>query len=541
MPFIPLKYLPFSDISQHLAAGAVVKDMVLGGPLSSGYHLVFFPNILGWLLIACLAIFFDILTAGKIIVFIYFLATPISLYYYLEDSRKHLSLISFLFLNNYALNMGFLNFILSVPLLFFALGAFKKGSKLFYILSFLLFLSHAATYGLFMFILLIFFLAEKKNKMRQFLYALIIFVIWISTIIVFSGNIGSSGVQAEKIIHDVILLLFYGFVANITSSLVAGFQFFRPDYIGMIGLIVIALAYSRQLFIKHDYDRNTLLIILFLLSIAVFFPSEIPMGSGIWNTLNGRFLFIALLFNIADLRLGKKNETIMITLSLFLVLINSLTMIIPYSEADARLVNYYEPIVNKLPSGGKVYVVEETGWIPGYFFTSNHTYGASSYSNYLSGYYSLKGGISSTAFSSGRFGKVWPLIYSNYTHHPLCQLNRSYDCYLCDNKGFECFYSNKTKDAPSQDNASVYCDYCTRPMALVCEPLQVEEENKFIDTGLCIPCSSGNLTCILENQIIKENYDYLVAFSTGDDIGDYLINGSEPYLKNQDVIVYEIN
>lgn len=538
-PFIPLKYVPFHDLPQHLAAGAAVRDMILGGPLAANYSIgIFFPYIFTWALIAFLNVFFDILIVSKLLVCIYFLVGPMSFFYYLEKDKKALSLLSFLFFNNSAFNQGMINYAFSIPLVFFALGAFKKGSKLFYLFCFLLFIAHSATYGLFVFMLLVSYPSRKQEKHKIMFSLSLIFLFFILLWISISTYIPQSANHDPNSIFDSSLqeLIIYGFVENISSTFFNGFQFFRPDYIGIMGFMLISILYAKQLFLDKNFDRKTLFITLSLLLFIVFIPPNLPIGKGVWNTFSGRFLpFIALIM-MTDLRLVKKTEKAMVILFLMLVFINSLTLFVPYKEANERIIDYYEPVLEQLPSGKKIYVIEETKAVPGYLFTSLHTYGLSSYTNFFPGYYSVKGGFSSQYFGSGLFSTTWPLNYTTTTYYPICYNNISSRCHLCDNNGVECTYS---EEGPLSANISINCVNCTRPMALICSPMPGEEDN-YLDTGSCIPCPINNLSCIMHNRLIKENFDYLVVFSTSDDIGEYLLNGTEPYLKNQDVLVYKI-
>jgi hypothetical protein len=540
-PFFSLKYVPFHDLAQHLAAGAGIKDLLFGGPLVANYRIdIFFPYILMWLVIASLNVFFDILLVSKLLVFIYFLVAPLSVYYYLDEDKKGLSLISFLFFNSNAFNMGMINYAFSIPLLFFSLGAYKKGSRLFYPLSFLLFTDHPATYGLCVFILLVFCFSSGKKQKQKILYSLSLLFLFIVMLLISVSTYRSSGDdQNPDSIFNTSLQkqMIYGVIGNFTYTFFNGFQFFRPDYIGLLGFAIVSVFYAKQLFLRKNFDRKILFIVLSLLTVMVFLPPNLPLGKGLWNTFSGRFLPIAALLMLTDLRLSKNAEKAALLLFLVLVFVNSLTLFAPYAEANKRLIDYYEPVLEQLPSGKKIYVIEETKMVPGYIFTSSHTYGQSPYTNFFPGYYSIKGGFSSQYFGSGLYSTTWPLNYTTTTYYPMCYNNISSNCHLCDNRGMECDYAEHGNYSLYPNN-SIYCVNCTRPMALVCN--QLSEENNFIDTGSCIPCEIKNLSCILQNWLVRENFDYVVAFSTSDDIGDYLINGTDPYLKNQDVLVYRI-
>ena len=67
--------------------------------------------------------------------------------------------------------------------------------------------------------------------------------------------------------------------------------------------------------------------------------------------------------------------------------------------------------------------------------------------------------------------------------------------------------------------------------------------DNFIVREQCIQCRYGNLSCFLGNKVIQDDFDYLVAFSTSDDIQRYVIQDSSAPLifSNDDVIVYKLN
>jgi hypothetical protein len=438
--------------------------------------------------------------------------------------------------------MGFMNYIYSIPLLFFALGAYKKGSCLFYLFTSMLFITHPAVYGLFVFVLLTFYLSSRKETSKILFSLSLLFLFFILLLISASTN-SSHGVNSNPntlLNQNLPNFLLYGFIENLINTIFFGFQFFQPDYIGILGFVIISILYAKQLFLDLKYDRRILFVSFVLLLFIVFCPPVIPAGKGIWNPYNVRFFSVVALLLITDLWITDKLGKSALLIFLVLLSVNSYTMFLHYSEADKHLINLYEPVIEKLPPGKKIYQVDLTSYKPGFLYTSNHTYGLTPFLNFFAGYYSIKGGFSSAYFGSGVFSATWPLNYTVSVYYPFCRSNTniSYSCHLCDHKGEECFYTDYKNYSTAEDER-FFCVNCARPMAVVCQPLLIEDTYDFIDDGYCIPCVQSNISCILRSKIITEEFDYLLVFSTSDDISDYLITGLEPYLTNQDIIVYK--
>ena len=88
-----------------------------------------FPNWLSHASLAVLMFVFPALIAEKIFLSLYVILFPIAIYYFLnavQNERHTLVILSFTFIYNYLLLMGFYNFAVSVPLFFLALGYWWK-------------------------------------------------------------------------------------------------------------------------------------------------------------------------------------------------------------------------------------------------------------------------------------------------------------------------------------------------------------------------------------------------------------------------------
>ena len=88
-----------------------------------------FPNWLSHASLVVLMFLFPPLIAEKIFLSLYVILFPLAIYYFLnavERDRHALVILSFTFIYNYLLLMGFYNFAVSVPLFFLALGYWWK-------------------------------------------------------------------------------------------------------------------------------------------------------------------------------------------------------------------------------------------------------------------------------------------------------------------------------------------------------------------------------------------------------------------------------
>jgi len=170
MPLWIFKYFPSQDGPSHIYNAKVLKE----------YHkhenyklrdvfklnLTIFPNWTSHPVMAFLLYFFPPIVTEKILLTFCVGLLPLSLFYFLGaiDKRKMLfGLLGFLFAYHYLLLMGFYNFTFSVPLFFFALGYWWKHRNdmsvvnviVLYLLMLLTYLSHIASYGLLLLVMLI--------------------------------------------------------------------------------------------------------------------------------------------------------------------------------------------------------------------------------------------------------------------------------------------------------------------------------------------------------------------------------------------------
>ena len=430
--------------------------------------------------------------------------------------------------------MGFLNFILSIPILFLSIGAFKNNSHFFYLLSILLFFSHTFVYGIVTIIILLFYITSEVKQTKKMLFTLLFLCFILFTLLLDDGLSHNffSMLSPENIIKNLVNNLLF-----VTGS---SFQFFLPDYCGFFGFILVMILYGKQLVWDYSYDKTTLFVVVFLLLLIFFTPVSIPLFGGAWYSFSSRFIFLMIFFTITDLRLHKNVGNVLILLFLFLLIFKSLTLLNAYEKTDNRLRTNYEPIVKALPSDKRIYILDETNYTGIGFRMSNYTYGLNPFEHYITGYYSIKGG-----FSSGYFGgycPYWTIKYVRNIYLPPCRRVVKI-CVLCDDVGELCYIkgTDKRVSVNYSLNESIVCVKCKRLMGIECYDYLPNATNISSENGECIACEIQNISCYLNNNKIQEGFDYLVIF--GDTIDEIEIADEinySIYARTNDVIVYKI-
>ncbi len=201
IPIWLIRILPQGDIYQHLAVAEIIHNYHTPGSIYPElFKLPDFikPNLLYYYTVHWLALVLPtavpLETANKIFLTLYVLLVPLSLAYLLDSfgRPRRLALFGFLFLFSGLFRTGFAGYLISVPLLFFALGLFYRflrnggvGRGFGVIaLACLIFLAHAQMYLLYMLLAGIMGLllwAGLRRTFRNLLVpgaSLILFVPW---------------------------------------------------------------------------------------------------------------------------------------------------------------------------------------------------------------------------------------------------------------------------------------------------------------------------------------------------------------------------
>ena len=128
LPIWLFKYVPTQDGPSHIYNAQVLKEYRNPDYNFSEHYdlnLSLFPNWLSHILLVILLTVFSPIVAEKILLSIYIIVFPISIFYFLgsiKQGKNLLGFMSFLFIYNYLFLMGFYSFAISMPLFFLILG-----------------------------------------------------------------------------------------------------------------------------------------------------------------------------------------------------------------------------------------------------------------------------------------------------------------------------------------------------------------------------------------------------------------------------------
>jgi len=348
IPIWLFDHIPTQDGPSHLYNSYILRELFINNSniINDIYEINFklFPNWSSYLILAFFMSFVEPLIAEKILVSLIIVLLPLSIYYFLLNFyNKHFSFclatIGFFFSYNFFLNMGFYNFCLSLPLMFFSLGywfRFKGFIKIkqiptFYILLFVTYLTHFISFCIVILFLTIYFtyyilsnlvnsyFEHKRNpdylnlltyiktsrfssEIRKYLlfigYMLPLYLL----LIIFSLNnaVGYEYRYADfdKLIFDLVSLKSIVYFRDIHSFLGHA----------ILGIYLFGFIYSKYYCSDHSmnnnyrqtkkpkYDCILLLYFVILLLILYFtFPRKFISGP---SFINVRFQIFALLFLI---------------------------------------------------------------------------------------------------------------------------------------------------------------------------------------------------------------------------------------------------
>ncbi len=186
LPIWLVDFPPLGDYPVHLLRIHIIRhyhDPNLGYDQMFTVSLFPIPYILADYILIILSFIFSLPISGKILLSIYVISLPCSVFYliYIFDKSKYiLGFLSFLFIYNWYLNMGFVSFSISIPLFLSTLAYWWKNKddltrKKQFILSILIvsvYLSHLYTF-IFLIYSFIILLILSYSTMRTFFNTLI--------------------------------------------------------------------------------------------------------------------------------------------------------------------------------------------------------------------------------------------------------------------------------------------------------------------------------------------------------------------------------
>jgi hypothetical protein len=342
IPVWIVTYFPTQDGPSHLYNAKIMKEYNNPDYKFNEYYdlnLKVFPNWFSHAFLAGLMFVFPPLIAEKLLISIYIILFPLSLFYLINAvNRGNISfgILGFLFIYNYIFLMGFYNFVISMPLYFFAMGYWwKNRNSLSYrniiilnILICVIFFCHLVSYTLTLisiFVLsLVYYRKKVKKTLLSFCYLL---PSYIPLAIYFLSSdflrIGKSALgfwQIPQLIIDFISmkpLVSYNKHQFIIAYILFAFMLYLffwtlfNDKIKLKGNIIQ---------IELDHRDYFLLISILTLSFYFFMPSSMGGGGFITDRL---FLFpFLIILPWISVKQSKIHKYIILAFVLILCIVN---------------------------------------------------------------------------------------------------------------------------------------------------------------------------------------------------------------------------
>ena len=295
-----------------------------------------FPNWLSHFCLAALMFIFKPLTAEKVFLSLYVILFPLAIRYFLnavQSGRDSLVVLSFTFIYNYLLLMGFYNFAVSVPLFFLALGFWWKHKEalcktrivLLNLLIIATYFAHLISYAFILFSIALLAVIHFRRNLKQILItgcavlpAALLLLIYLPTSDLLAGEppeieLGEVGELLNNIIGMQVLVAY-----NTHQEWIAYTVFAILLFLG-----IWTFGQSRKTSTEPRTGQGAFLILFFVFFVLyLILPNSI--GPGGW--VNDRLAILTMLlifacFRLSDNQRWKQIFTGMVTL---LALVNVL-------------------------------------------------------------------------------------------------------------------------------------------------------------------------------------------------------------------------
>ena len=318
LPIWLFSYFPTQDGISHVYNSHIITDYNNPDFEFGDYYDVHwfpFPNWLSHISLTILMYIFSPLYAETVFLSLYVILFPVSIHYFLNAVRPNqnsLVILSFTFIYNYLLLMGFYNFAVSVPLFFLALGywwKYKDNLDTIRIICINL-------------LILITYFAHLIS------YAFVLFSIALLTVFHYRGNIKKILLTGCSVLPAALMLLVYLPTSDLVSGRPPSFDFGRigelmKNLIGMkvliaydqnqswiaysvfaclLFLIIYTLWNGRVNLIKENSGQN-LFLLLFTVFLGLYLILPNNVGPGGW--VNDRLLILSMLSVLACFRLSE--------------------------------------------------------------------------------------------------------------------------------------------------------------------------------------------------------------------------------------------
>ena len=351
VPIWVIEYQPLQDYPQLLERVNIIKNInnpnyAYGEYFSLNWNLA--PNLIGDILVLLFSYFFELTVAGKIVLSIYIILFPLSIFYFLGsiDKKKYLlGFFGFVFLFNWYFNKGFINFLIGASLCFFTFGIWyktinkrnKKNAFGIGIFAILTYFSHLFSFFILIFLAIcasVYYLRNLKKiiySLMPFFPSLILLTVYLANLFLTSNNVGN--------IYETFQYIPLGL--NIKWLFLSFSSFLLLMLPPIFASILWILLYFNKLREKVTEHSNEIFFAGILFMFFVFFLL-LPLHTDLWAYVNMRFvLFIAIislvLLKVPEKKIGKFLFLLAIFTIFFVVLFDTYFSYLSFSNETNEL------------------------------------------------------------------------------------------------------------------------------------------------------------------------------------------------------------
>lgn len=321
LPIWLFSYFPTQDGISHVYNSHIITDYNNPDFEFGDYydiHWFPFPNWLSHISLTLLMYIFSPLYAEKVFLSLYVILFPVSIHYFLNAVRPNqnsLVILSFTFIYNYLLLMGFYNFAVSVPLFFLALGFWWKYKdnldirRIIYInlLILITYFAHLISYAFVLFSIALLTLVHYRRDFKKILLtgcsvlpAAFMLLVYLPTSDLLSGrppeiDFGRIGGLLKNLIGMKVLVAY-----NQNQSWIAYLVFAF-----LLFLTLYTFWKVRKKLIKENTGQK-LFLLLFVVLFCLYLILPNNVGPGGW--VNDRLLILSMLSVLACFRLSENQR-----------------------------------------------------------------------------------------------------------------------------------------------------------------------------------------------------------------------------------------
>lgn len=362
LPIWMFDYFPTQDGVSHVYNAQIITEYNNSNYEFNDYYEINwfpFPNWLSHISLALLMYIFPSLIAEKIFLSLYVILFPLAIRYFLnavQSDRDSLVILSFTFIYNYLLLMGFYNFAVSVPLFFLTLGYWWKHKDklrtihviLLNLLIILIYFAHLISYVFCLFSIVLLATIHYWRNIKKILLTVcsiipagLMFLIYLPTSDLTEGglpklNLGRIWELLENLVGMRVLIAYNQHQ-----------QWFSYAVFGLITILSIWTIWENRRTSQEKSTGKTTFLILFIVLIALYLVLPNSIGPGGW--VNDRILILATLTILACFSFGEniRLKQIFTGVVTFLAVANVLYICILCSNLNKEL-RHFNAFIDKV-------------------------------------------------------------------------------------------------------------------------------------------------------------------------------------------------